>query len=123
MDWQVFHDIIKPILIDDTLPLINWLTENEILPREKYEWKAYGKIAESEYYDHKTVNHSYHTLHFVDPNTGVHTQNIEFYWNKHKQRMKKMCGYHPDSLGSYLNELMWMEKNQNQKFLNFIKLL
>ena len=36
MDRQVFHDIIKPLLIDDTLPLINWLKENEILPREKY---------------------------------------------------------------------------------------
>ena len=49
------------MLIDDTLPFINWLTENEILPREKYEWKAYGKIAESEYYYHKTVNQLPHS--------------------------------------------------------------
>ena len=84
------------------------------------EWKAYCKIAESENYNHNTVNH---TLHFVDPNTGVHTQNIESYWNKHKQRIKRMCGCHRDSLDSYLNEFMWMERNKNQKFLNFIKLL
>ena len=84
------------------------------------EWKAYCKIAESENYNHNTVNH---TLHFVDPNTGVHTQNIESYWNKHKQRIKRMCGCHRDSLDSYLNEFMWMERNKNQKFLNYIKLL
>ena len=38
---------------------------------------------------HSTVNHS---VHFVDPITGVHTQNIESYWNRVKYKIKKMKG-------------------------------
>ena len=51
------------------------------------QWKAYGKIAKEGCYGHKTVNHKHH---FVDPETGVHTQNIESYW--HKQTINKMNG-------------------------------
>jgi transposase-like protein len=39
-------------------------------------WKAYSKIGEFPY-THLTVNHS---LNFVDPETGAHTQNIERSW-------------------------------------------
>jgi transposase-like protein len=38
-------------------------------------WKAYSEINTT--YQHKTVNHS---QNFVDPITGVHTQNIERVW-------------------------------------------
>ena len=84
------------------------------------QWKAYGKIASKECYGHKTVNHK---LHFVDPETGVHTQTIESYWNKHKHTIKKMNGCQRDSLASYLDEFMWKERNRGQKFMNFLELL
>ena len=69
---------------------------------------------------HETVNH---TLHFVDPKTGVHTQNIESYWNKQKNKIKRMNGCRRSSLDSYLDQFMWLERNENQKFVNFCKLI
>src|SRR6187402_2665159 len=39
-------------------------------------WAAYPRIRDLGY-EHRTVNHR---LHFVDPGTGAHTQNIESYW-------------------------------------------
>lgn len=39
-------------------------------------WKAYKKIDKT-IYQHSIVNHS---ENFVDPNTGIHTQNIERLW-------------------------------------------
>ena len=35
---------------------------------------------------HRTVNHS---VNFVDPQTVVHTQAIESYWNRHKAHIKQ----------------------------------
>ena len=57
--------------------------------------------------EHNTVNHS---LHFVDPVTGIHTQNIESYWAKHKYVLKKMKGCRREFLTQYLQEFMWRDK-------------
>ena len=56
---------------------------------------------------HETVNHS---LHFVDPVTGVHTQAIESYWNRTKIKLKKMKGVSENQLPSRLDEFMWRER-------------
>ncbi len=53
------------------------------------QWKAYAKIEQTLGLSHATVNHS---VNFVDPVTGAHTQAIESYWNKHKIRIKSMLG-------------------------------
>lgn len=46
--------------------------------------------------------------HFVDPVTGVHTQNAESNWCTAKEKFKKMKGNtNPDFLLEYLQEFTW----------------
>nr|XP_012146050.1 PREDICTED: uncharacterized protein LOC105663194 [Megachile rotundata] len=42
-------------------------------------WRGYTALENDNNYVHKTVNHS---ENFVDPNTNVHTQNIERLWRE-----------------------------------------
>ena len=51
-----------------------------------------------------------HSLNFVDPTTGVHTQHIESYWNRVKLRFKCMKGVDTRQLPSYLDEFMSRER-------------
>ena len=72
------------------------------------EWAAYNQIGSlPRVAAHQTVNHS---LHFVDPVTNVHTQNVESYWNRVKIKLKKMKGCHAQHLPGYLDEFMWRER-------------
>lgn len=72
------------------------------------EWAAYNHVQSLPGITaHRTVNHS---LNFVDPVTGVHTQNVESYWNRVKIKLKKMKGCHADHLPGYLDEFMWRER-------------
>ena len=57
-----------------------------------------------------------HTLPFVDPVTGVHTQNIESYWNRCKTKIKSMKGVRRHMLPGYLDEFMWRERVGSDKF-------
>lgn len=73
------------------------------------EWAAYNQVQQlTPVAQHQSVNHS---LHFVDPATGVHTQNIESYWNRVKTKIKRMKGVHESMLNSYLDEFMWRERH------------
>ena len=69
------------------------------------EWAAYNRVQSLPgIASHETVNHS---LHFVDPVTGIHTQHI----NRVKIKMKKMKGCHAEHLPGYLDEFMWREQH------------
>ena len=72
-------------------------------------WAAYRRIQQlPPVAAHHTINHS---RHFVDPVTGVHTQNIESYWNRVKTKLKRMKGCHAHQLPSYLDEFLWRERH------------
>jgi len=73
------------------------------------EWASYRRVQQlPSVSQHSTVNHS---VTFVDPTTGTHTQNIESYWNRVKTKFKRMKGVHEDMMSSYLDEFMWRERH------------
>ena len=56
-------------------------------------------------YSHQWVNHS---LNFVDPETGAHTNSIEGLWEiKIKRYIKAMRGMNSEHLDGYVDEFMW----------------
>ena len=84
------------------------------------EWAAYPVICRNLGLVHKTVNHS---RNFVNPETGVHTQNIESLWNVLKSKIKHMRGVRRDDLQGYLNEFMWRNRTTGDSFLTLLSLL
>ena len=72
------------------------------------EWAAYSRVQNiPSVANHRVVNHS---LHFVEPTTGVHMQHVESYRCRVKTKLKRMRGCHAHQLPSYLNEFMWRER-------------
>ena len=68
------------------------------------EWAAYNRVAAIPgVAGHGVVNHS---LHFVDPVTGVNTQTVESYWNRVKTKFKRMLGVSKAQLALHLDEFM-----------------
>jgi len=67
------------------------------------QWAAYNGLNALGYV-HQTVNH---TQHFVDPVTGVHTNNIEARWSACKASFKRRFGVARHMLPAYLNEYVW----------------
>ena len=55
---------------------------------------------------HRVVIHS---DSFVDPLTGVHTQEIESAWSRLKLKIKEKKGVRPAQLQSFLDEQMWLD--------------
>ena len=53
-------------------------------------WKSYNCLSE-ENFKHLTVNHS---LNFLDPDTGSHTQNIENLWWQIKRKLPETYTRH-----------------------------
>ena len=74
------------------------------------QWRAYSTVNTLPgVAAHGVVNHS---LHFVDPVSGVHTRTVESYWNRVKTKLKQMKGCAADQLPSYIDEFMWRERKQ-----------
>ena len=82
------------------------------------QWRAYSRVASLP--NVATVNHS---VEFVDSTTGVHTENVESYWNRVKIKLKRMRGCHELELSGYLDEFMWRERHgkSRQAFDNILR--
>ena len=73
------------------LPLINaHVAPSTIIHSD--EWAAYNRVQRfSNVSSHDVANHS---VNFVEPFTGVHTQQVEIYCNRVKTKLKQMKGCH-----------------------------
>ena len=71
------------------------------------QWASYNQVGNLPSVSaHGTVNHS---MEFVSP-SGVHTQNIESYWNHTKMKLKWMRECAAKEVPSYLDEFMCRER-------------
>ena len=87
------------------LPIIpEWCHEGTTIHSDG--WPAYSGLSEMGF-NHCVVVHEHH---FVDPATGVHTNNVENYWQRCKRKLKHMYGTNYSLLPSYLDEFMWNER-------------
>ena len=65
-----------------------------------------------------------HAANFVDPVTGVHTQEVESAWARLKYKVKMRKGVRHYDLQSFLNEHMWRDwRGENDVFTNFLQVL
>ena len=82
-----YMEIVPDQTAATLLPIIQAHTRPGTTVRSD-EWSAYRRIQGLPTVgQHQTVNHS---LHFADPTTSVHTQNIELYWARVKLKFKRM---------------------------------
>jgi len=82
------------------------IIRNNILPGTRIwsdQWGAYNNLNNLGFI-HQTVNHS---RHYVDPVTGVHTNNIEVRWSACKASFKRRFRIACKMLPSYIDEHMW----------------
>lgn len=87
------------------LPIIqNWVRPGTIIHSDG--WAAYNRLGDLGY-EHRVVIHE---QHFVDPVTGIHTNNVENYWQRCKRKLKWMYGTSYHMIPSYFDEYMWIER-------------
>ncbi|KAL3069063.1 hypothetical protein niasHT_034293 [Heterodera trifolii] len=67
-------------------------------------------------YVHHSVNH---TIHFVDPLTGAHTNHVECFWKNLKMKFKAMSGTYREMLPRYCDEHMWRQFNGKKTLAAF----
>jgi len=104
------------------LPLI----QQHVLPGTTImtdEWRAYHGLPAAGF-GHLTVNHS---LHFVDPQTGAHTQNIESTWRHMKRKICRGGVRNADQqLDLHLAEFLWrreLDRSGASPFIDLIGLI
>jgi hypothetical protein len=81
-------------------------------------WKGYG-LLNSMGYEHQHVNHS---VHFKNPETGVHTNTIEGTWNGLKMQIKPRNRTRK-FIDSELVVAIWRKKNKQSLWEAFMKCL
>ena len=108
---QIVSDRRKETL----LPIIQRVRRDGTIIRSD-EWSSYREIERLLGMTHETVNHS---VNFVNPATGAHTQHVESYWNRIKTRIKTMRGLKREKLNAFLAELMWQDIHRGVPLSSF----
>ena len=87
------------------------------------DWGAYANL--SRFVPNATVHRVVvHRRNFVDPVTGVHTQEVESAWNRLKYYIKREKGIRTEHLQGFLDEQMWRDwKGENAVFDNIMTVI
>ena len=88
------------------------------------DWGAYGNLRRH-LLNHIARHHVVvHADNFVDPVTGVHTQEAESAWANLKEPLKRRRGISRDDLQAYLDDRMCRQwRGQNSIITNFLPVL
>lgn len=84
------------------------------------EWRAYNELRNNMEYEHQTLTHKYN---FVDPSTGVHTQNVESFNNKLKLIIKKNKGCGEDKRKDLIDLFLFCDYFKERAFEKFIEII
>ena len=87
------------------------------------DWASYRNLARhvANVRVHRTVVHQ---NHFVDPLTGIHTQEAESAWSRLKYHVKREKGIRRADLQEFLNEQMWRDwRGLDAVFYNVIVMI
>lgn len=84
--------------------IIRWIRPGTIIHSDC--WTGYHNVSRHGY-THRTVNHS---RNFVDPDTGVCTNQVEGMWSRAKAKFKAIHGTSRGLIEEYLNEYMWSQR-------------
>ena len=88
---------------DTLLPLIaQYIRPGSIVYSN--EWSSYNQLSAT---TGLTVSHS---LHFVDPISGAHTQGVEAMWSSCKRMLREERTMHSKLFVTYLPEFMWRRR-------------
>ncbi len=82
-------------------------------------WRGYNGVGEIGDYQHHTVNHS---IHFRDPETGVHTNSIEGTWNGLKMKVP-IRNRTQEKVEGHLLEFIWRRQQRYNLWIGFINAL
>jgi hypothetical protein len=82
-------------------------------------WKAYEAIPSAAHMEHRTVNHS---LYFVDPDTGVHTNTIEGTWHGIKVGIPERDRFRGE-VENHIAEFIWRRQNEDDTWSAFLNCL
>lgn len=104
---------------DTLLPIIRkYIAPGSIIHSDK--WRAYDALRDEKDYEHETVNHSHN---FVNPQTGVHTQNIERFWRDMRSNIPRY-GIRDYHYTSYLAEFLFKRHYDfNERVDAFFKIM
>ncbi|KAG0425435.1 hypothetical protein DMUE_6032 [Dictyocoela muelleri] len=84
------------------------------------EWRAYNGLDSHPEYSHRKITHKYN---FVDPNTGVHTQNVESFNNKLKLFIKLQKGCIAENRKILLTYFLFCDYFKEKAFEELLNLL
>jgi len=110
IDTRISEAFLVEVLQRNTATLLPVLQQH-VLPGTTIwsdQWAAYRHIPQVTGLPHQTVNHS---LHFVNPGTGVNTNTVENMWRCVKDKFKRTHSTSQVRITSYLQGFLWRRQH------------